>query len=272
MKKEYLDELEKRLKEEEIDDISLIMEKYERRYNFGLESGLSEEEIEKMLGSIDEIVNLHKKEVRYEYKESFGTLKLSVSTINDDLEFERSEDNEIHVYFEDIDESSYNINKTNTEISITYHDKKFFGLNRRKSGTITIAIPEGMSFSRVNLQTVSGDFDSDIAIDGEYINLEMVSGDASFERITSTELKGHVVTGDLKIKDLTTSRIELSSVSGDVKIDTLHADSLKASTVSGDIIIHNAYESMTVSTNSITGSIKINDNKYKNFTDKIGEW
>ena len=87
MKDEFLKELETRLKEENIEDTDSIISKYEKRYNFGLESGLSEEEIENMLGSIDEIVNLHKTTTRYEYKDNYGEMKLSVSTVSDNVNF-----------------------------------------------------------------------------------------------------------------------------------------------------------------------------------------
>lgn len=271
MKDEFLKELENRLEEENISNRDEIISKYKKRYEFGLESGLSEEEIEKMLGSIDEIVNLYKTETRYEYKESFGNLKLSVNTVTDNVVFERSKDGEVHVYFENIDENSYEISKTDKEISISYKNKKFFGLNRRRPGTITIALPLGLSLSKTHLSTVSGDIDSKVDLDSEYLMIEMVSGDADLTRIASREIKIHVVSGDVEVEDVTTSRIELSSVSGDIEIERLIADELNASSVSGDIEINEGVESMKVKSSSITGSIKVNREKYKNFTDKMEE-
>lgn len=271
MKDEFLKELEAKLKEENINDVDSIIAKYEKRYNFGIESGLSEEEVEKMLGSIDEIVALHKTETRYEYKESYGSMKLSVSTVADNVSFERSKDDTIHVYFENIDESSYDVHKSHDEIDISYINKKFFGLNRRRPGTITIGIPEGMSLYRMHLSTVSGDLTAKIDIDSEYITFEQVSGDSEFNRLKSNEFKCHVVSGDLEIEELNTKRIEISSVSGDVEIEKLYADELKASTISGDIHVAEAYDSMKINTSSITGSIKINEKKYKNFEDRMEE-
>ena len=272
MKEEFLKELEKRLIEENIADVDSIIAKYEKRYNFGIESGLSDEEILKMLGSIDEIVNLHKCETRYEYKESFGKMKLSVSTVSDNVNFERSKDDTVHVYFQNIDESSYDIDKSPNEISISYINKKFFGLNRRRPGLITVAIPDNMSFYRVNLSTVSGDFNSPIGIDSEYISIDVVSGDSEFKRLKTNDFKCHVVSGDLEVSELNTNTVELSSVSGDVEIEVLKADELKVSTISGDIDIKEAYESMRVSSSSISGSIKINEKKYKNFEDRMEEF
>lgn len=272
MRDEFLKNLEERLKEENVDNIEDIITKYEKRYDFGIEAGLSDEEIETMLGSIDEIVKEYQKETRYEYKESYGKMKLSVSTVADNVSFERSKDDTIHIYFENIDENSYNVHKSQDEIEISYINKKFFGLNRRRPGTITIGIPEGMSLHKLHLSTVSGDLTSEINIDSEYMVFEMVSGDSEFNRLKSNEFKCHVVSGDLEIKELDTNIIEISSVSGDVDVEVLHADTLKASTISGDIHIKEAYESMKISSSSISGSIKINERKYKNFEDKMEDF
>lgn len=272
MKDEFLKELETRLKEENIEDTDSIISKYEKRYNFGLESGLSEEEIENMLGSIDEIVNLHKTTTRYEYKDNYGEMKLSVSTVSDNVNFESSKDDTIHVYFQNIDENYYEVHKSVNEIDISYINKKFFGLNRRRPGVITVAIPEGMSFYQIHLSTVSGDLESKVDIDSEYILFDMVSGDSEFKRIKTNEFKCHVVSGDLDIDELNTKRVELSSVSGDIDMNKLFADTLKVSTISGDIDINEAYESMKISTSSISGAIKINGKKYKNFEDQMEEF
>ncbi|RIA75504.1 uncharacterized protein DUF1700 [Anaeroplasma bactoclasticum] len=272
MKDSFLNELEEKLRAENVSNVSEIVNKYSKRYDFGLESGLSEEEIENMLGSVDEIVNLYKTETRYEYKESFGNLKLNVSTVTDNVEFERSKDNEVHVYFENIDENSYEISKTDKEISVSYINKKFFGLNRRRPGTITVALPQGLSLGKTHLSTVSGDINSDIDLDSEYLTIEMVSGDSELKRIASREIKIHVVSGDFEIDEITTTRIEVSTVSGDIEIEKLYADELNSSSVSGDIDIKEASRTMKVKSSSISGSIKINETKYKNFDDKMKEF
>ena len=200
MKDSFLNELEEKLRAENVSNVSEIINKYSKRYDFGLESGLSEEEIENMLGSVDEIVNLYKTETRYEYKESFGNLKLNVSTVTDNVEFERSKDNEVHVYFENIDENSYEISKTDKEISVSYINKKFFGLNRRRPGTITVALPQGLSLGKTHLSTVSGDIE--------------------IEKLYADELNSSSVSGDIDIKEASrTMKVKSSSISGSIKIN-----------------------------------------------------
>ena len=104
---EFLKELEEKLKEKNIENWEEILDKYEKRFNFGLESGLSDEEIIRMLGSVDDIIDSYsKKEDR-----DIDGLKIHVSTVADDVFFERSKDDTFHVYLENINEDSYKIIK-----------------------------------------------------------------------------------------------------------------------------------------------------------------
>lgn len=273
MKDEFLKELETKLKEASVSNYEEVVAKYEKRYNFGIESGLSEEEIENMLGNIDEIVMLHKKETRYEYKEkeTFSNMAVSVETVSDNVLFESSKDDNIHVYFENIDQESYNIEKTDYSLKVQYIAKKFFGLNRRRPGKIIIGIPDNMSLSKLHLSTVGGDFVSKIDLDSQFINIDMVSGDSEFLKIKSNDIKIHLVSGDIEIEELKTSKITVNSVSGDASIDRLYADELKVDTISGDLVVDEALDNMVVKSSSISGSVKIKDKKYKNFTGKMEE-
>ncbi len=271
MKDEYLKRLDEELKNAGFEQTDEIIEKYSKRYDFGIESGLSEEEIEAKLGDPKTIASNYSEKSGYEYKESDTSLKISVSTVCDDVVFEESQDDEIHVYLEDIDESAYDIVNSNRGVDIKYIAKKFFGLNRRRSGEITIAIPKEKSFNKILLQTTNGDFKSKIDLDTKFLNLEVVSGDVEFKNIKAKEIKLHIVSGDFEADDINTSTINISTVSGDIEIDYLLANELKADTVSGDINIHEASYGINVKTSSITGSVKIDDKQYKSFTKKIKE-
>lgn len=271
MKDDYLKRLDEELKDAGFENTDAIIEKYSKRYDFGLESGLTDEEIEEKLGDPKDIVSNYSEKSEYEYKESDTSLKINVSTVCDDILFEESIDDEIHVYLEDIDESAYEISNSNRGVDIKYIAKKFFGLNRRKSGLITIAIPNNTSFNKILLQTTNGDFKSKIDLDTKFINIEMVSGDAEFKNIKAKEIKLHVVSGDFEAKDINTSSLNISTVSGDVEIEYLLANDLKVDTVSGDINIHEASYGINVKASSISGSIMIDGKKYKSFTKKIKE-
>ena len=63
---EFIKELEEKLNENNISNVELIVAKYRKRYEFGLESGLSDDEIKSMLGSVEEIVNLYKNNNEFE--------------------------------------------------------------------------------------------------------------------------------------------------------------------------------------------------------------
>ena len=274
MKDEFLKRLEEKLKEESVSNVDEIIAKYEKRYNFGIESGLSEEEIENMLGDIDEIVLLHKKETKTnnDNKQTiFGSMRVSVETVSDNVLFEESKDDTIHVYFENIDQDAYEIEKNSLELNIKYIAKKFFGLNRRKPGRIIVGIPSGMSLSKLHLSTVGGDFVSKIDLECRDINIDMVSGDSEFKGIISEDFKAQLVSGDIELDSLKTSKLNISTVSGDASIDKLNAVELKVDTISGDLIVREANNDMIVKSSSISGNVRINDKKYKNFTGKMEE-
>lgn len=264
---EFLKELEEKLKEKNIENWEEILDKYEKRFNFGLESGLSDEEIIRMLGSVDDIIDSYSKK---EDKDIDG-LKIHVSTVADDVFFERSKDDTFHVYLENINEDSYKIIKNEKEINIEYINKKFFGLNRRRPGEITIALPFGVVLGDITLSSVSGDFKSEIDLSGKNMNLEMVSGDSKFNKLHMNSFKAHVVSGDLDMDSINSNSIEFSSVSGDIEVDQVHSKSLKAETISGDISINEANDGIHISTSSISGDIRIQGNKYKNFTNEVKE-
>ena len=275
MREEFLKELEEALNEKDVANKDEILAKYRKRYDFGRESGLSDSEIEEMLGSIDEIVNMNKKESyedsKEEFKEKTGDVKVNISTVADDVFFERSKDDLVHIYLKNISEEYYEIVKNEKMIDIQYINKKFFGLNRRKPGEITVALPSGMLLGDITLSSVSGDFNSDIALVGRYLNIDMVSGDSKFKDIHVNDLRMHVVSGDLEIESVNSKSVEISSVSGDVEIEDLNTTKLKVDTISGDIDIDNANEDIIINTDSISGAIMINGNKYKNFSSKMKE-
>ena len=264
---EFLKELEEKLKEKNIENWEEILDKYEKRFNFGLESGLSDEEIIGMLGSIEDIIDSYSKK---EDTDMDG-LKIHVSTVLDDVFFERSKDDAFHVYLENINENSYKIIKNEKEINIEYINKKFFGLNRRRPGVITIALPFGVVLGDITLSSVSGDLKSEIDLSGKNMDLEMVSGDSKFNKLHMNSFKAHVVSGDLDMDSINSNSIEFSSVSGDIEVDQVNSNSLKAEPVSGDISINEANDGIHISTSSISGDIRIQGKKYKNFTNEVKE-
>ncbi len=271
MKEEYLERLEKELTENGFENTEEIIAKYRKRYEFGIESNMTEEEIEERLGDPSEIVSKLMDKSNYEYVETNSDLKVNINTLNDDVTFVEGEDNEPRVHLGDIDEDNYEISVNDHEIYIKALKKKFFSLNRRRPGLITIVLPHNVSISKMALSSANGDFISKIDIDAKNFELNCVSGDCEFKKITSKNFNLHAVSGDIEIKEINTDYATISTVSGDVEIGYLLANDLKADTVSGDIEIDEASYAMNIKTTAISGSIKVDGTKYKNFTTKVKE-
>ena len=270
MRDEYLNKLEEELENNGFINIDDVLDKYRKRYDFGLESGMTEEEIEERLGDPKEIVSKMTEQANNTYEDNTNTnFKIEVSTVCDDVKFEESVDDETHVYMDDIEEDSYEIINNNREIVITSHTKKYFGLNRRRPGLFTIALPKDMKLGKVNLSSSSGDFISKIDLNAKTFNLNLVSGDVDFKKITAKEITFHVVSGDLEIEEINAENATLSAVSGDMDIDYLLSNNLKVDTVSGDIKIKESSYGMNIKSQSIAGEIIINGKKYKNVTSKV---
>ena len=278
MKDEFLRRLEERLRENNVSNIDDVISKYRKRYDFGLESGLSDEEIQSMLGDIDEIVKLYSNNTnessakKNDFKnQTFGNMRIDIETVSDTITFERSNDNTVHLYFENINEDSYDIKKSDNEIIIKYINKKFFSLNRRTGGNIIVSLPEDMTFSSIKLATVSGDIDSTIELNTRTFNIEMVSGDSEIKEVNCNDIRFHLVSGDVSFGVIRSSLTEISTVSGDAEIDCLYTDDLKVDSISGDVIIHDALDTMREKVSSISGTIKIKDRNLKNFKKNIKE-
>ena len=275
MKEKYLEELRNELLENGFENPDIIVEKYRKRYDFGLESEMSEDEIEERLGTPKSIVEKEIGEsedpkVVYDNKAD-SDFKIDISSVSDDVLFEESNDDEIHLYMTDIDEESYEVINDDRQIYIKNLKHKFFGLNRRRPGIFTVALPKNTKLSKLILNSTSGDFKSKINIDTKLFDLKMVSGDAEFLDIKSKDVIIHVVSGDAEINEITASDVKLSSVSGDIDVDYVLANTLKIDTVSGDIKVLDASNKMNINTSSVSGSIVISGNKYKSFTTKVKE-
>ena len=271
---EYLSDLENELENNGYINTDEVVEKYRKRYEFGIESGMTDDEVQERLGTPEDIVKKMSDNSSYEYKEESlesGKFKIEINTVSDNVRFEESRDGDTHIFMDDIEESSYEIVNNDREIFIKSLTRKFFGLNRRRPGLFTIALPKDLKINKIKLDSASGDFESKIDLDTKSFFINMVSGDSEFKKITCKEFKSHVVSGDIEIQEINTDTAQVSSVSGDVDIDYLLANDLKVDTVSGDIKIKEASYAMNVKSSSITGNIIVDGKKYKNVTTKVKE-
>ena len=162
-KEKYLSELSELLDLNEFspEEKQSILIKYRKRYEFGLESEMTDEEIENMLGTPTDVINKYVKievkdskeqkkfinEEKANYKKGYN---LKIKTVTDDIVMLESDDDECHLEFDGVDLTMYNIvNNTEEGVKVDYIKSKFFGLNRRKGGVITVRVPNDKVFDEI---------------------------------------------------------------------------------------------------------------------------
>lgn len=281
MKEEYLKKLEELLNENEIEDKDEILSKFQKRYDFGLESELSEEEIEKMLGKPEDVIKKYKNDSKKEETKEFKiydevdanykrNYNLVIKTVGDDIFLIKSDDNLVHLEFDDVDTDSYEIKNDSEEgVYINYRKTKFFGLNRRKSGKITVKVPAGRGFDKVEISTTSGDHYID-KLEGNNVTFSTVSGDADIHKIKCNNLNVQTVSGDFDIDQAEAEKVVFNTVSGDINANEVKSEKLVIDSVSGDVRVKEA-SSTSISGNSVSGDLWVNGEEYKNLSKRIKE-
>lgn len=270
MKKDYLKKLEAELIYNNIKNKDEILDKYEKRYDFGLEAGLTEQKVEEMLGTPQEIIS----ELNEEYLANDDIVDLSdkyeidINTLSDNIEFVESMDDKVHVELIGVDENHYVIKKTDSKLDIKYKKSKFFSLNRKKNAIIKVEIPKNQIFGDVVLATGSGDISLD-EIRCDLFRVNVVSSDIKLNDIDCKKFHCHTVTGDILIDTLTTKSMKLDTVSGDIKFEFAVAEKAVIDSVSGDIIITDG-KIGEINSTSVTGDIIINgEEKCTNVKDYV---
>ena len=258
MKKDYLKRLEAELIYNNIKNKDEILEKYEKRYDFGIEAGLTEERVEEMLGTPEEIIS----EINNDENECDDIVDLTdkyeidITTLSDNIEFVESIDDKVHVELVGVDENHYVIKKTDSKLDIKYKKTKFFSLNRKKNATIKIEIPKNQIFGNIVLATTSGDISLD-SIRCDLFRVSVVSSDIKLNDIDCKRFHCHTVSGDIFIDTLTTKDIKIDTVSGDIKFEFAVAEKAVIDSVSGDVIITDG-KIGAINSTSVSGDIIIN--------------
>lgn len=262
MKENFMNELENQINIYDVENKEEILEKYRKRYDFGLESGLSEEEIENMLGTPKDIVSkLVEKEKREKYfgdsddsyAELLDSYEIDIQTISDDISFVYSKDTEYHVEFQDVDLDYYEIDKTENHLKIRFKKRKFF--SSRKNGLILVEIPKDRKLGNVKVSTTSGDILIPL-IKTQDFQLNTVSGDCEFDTIEANTMVCSVVSGDIEGKNMKADEIRLDTISGDIEVEYVTCRNLKVDAVSGDVKIDEAEGN--ISSTSVSGDVIIN--------------
>lgn len=261
--KKYLERLSLALDKVNANNKSTIIEKYRKRYEFGLESGLSEQEIEEMLGDPETIAEKYRTETNnFENKRYDKEHNCVIKTVNDNITIKKSKDDKIHVYFEDCMDNAYDTKKClKNGIKIEYDKTKYFGLNRKSGGMITVEIPEDRLFYRADISTASGDIKID-NLNSSDLEIVTASGDIVCHRLEAEKIKITTVSGEMFVDKGYSKNIVLSSVSGDIDFNHANSNELHVDTISGDANIKEA--TGNYKTSSVTGEITINGEKCGN--------
>ena len=260
MKEQFLNDLRNKLEEREISNVNSIMEKYEKWYDLGLESGLTDDEIQKRLTAdyesiIDNDLNEEKSDAKY---------FVEIDTYNDDLEVSFADLDVATIEFENISVDQYQIENTKNGIKL----KKGFSFQNKNVGTVRVSLPEYREIGTFSVGTVSGDFEIDY-VKAKSINLKTVSGDFNIEELLANEIALNTVSGDINVDFIKANKVDLSCVSGDISIDSVDAEETNANSVSGDIIIKKATKGVNAS--SVSGEIVISDRLVDNVTKKVNK-
>ncbi len=253
MRKEYLKELEKALKDYNVENRKEIFKKYVKRYEFGLESGLSEEAIEAKLGNPIEIAKKLADviDVASDETKAFDvTVKLSSENLN----IVPSLDRGIHAELEELDPNDYLIEKDENHLNIKRSKSNYFGT--QINGTVNLEIPANLTIDSYEIGTISTDIKTN-ELNAKDMFFHTNSGDVEIDSINCDELKINTVSGDFKSNTIKAKIVRIETVSGDSVIDSLIADELVVSSISGDVTINSAYVGK-VTSNSVSGDIIIN--------------
>ena len=268
----YLEDLKKELEKENISNIDEIIDKYEARYNFGLEAGLSDDEIIEMLGDIDDIVDKYKEEKETIKEDNDNNIEkpiLYIKTVRDDVIIKESNDDSCHLYFENTKSSYYDVKNSKSKgIVIDYIKSMVLTLNKIH-GTITIEIPKNKYFKTCEFNLGSSDFKT-IDLNADKISLITTSGDLEISNLISKgDLSIHCVKSDIEIKKVECDgELHITNASGDIDIDYAKGKYIKIDTLSGDVNLKEAEGE--INTKSITGDIHVNGKDFSNLRKNIG--
>ena len=261
MKSIYINELKEALLNSSVEYPKAFVEKIERRYNLGLEAGLSEEEIEEMLGSVDDLVDQYLDSLVDEddINENINSSKLyniEIDTIRDDITIDVGDANNIDYEVISANPEYYDISFENDELKIKYKKIKFLGLNRQTRGHIKIKIPQNVLCNKLKLNSTSGDIIINDTVNVSFMRVNSVSGEINFDAIKGNEIKLTTVNGDINGISIDGNEVTIDTVSGDMCANIINCENLLLSSVSGDFNI--AHVKANVKASSVTGDIKIN--------------
>lgn len=269
MKKKFLDRLSIELDNVNAKHKDDILDKYRKRYEFGLESGLSEEEIEEMLGDPKEIAEKYRAESPFTSDGYNKNYNLSIKTVSDDVIIKRGKDSKVHIFFDDCNTDNYEVKNNSDGVFIDYPKSKYFSFNRKTGGTITVEIPHDRVFYNSEISTASGDIKVEY-LKSKKIDFTIASSDMVIHTLEGDNIKLVAVSGDIFVDRAKCIDFHTSTVSGDVEANYIDSESFFIDTISGDGKVKEA--TGKIKTSSVSGDIYVNGIECGNMKKTMKGW
>ncbi|MBQ7459869.1 MAG: DUF4097 family beta strand repeat protein [Oscillospiraceae bacterium] len=284
-KKEFIDELCKRLRKTPADEAERTVNYYSEAIDDRIEDGMTEEEAVAALGSIDDIVRevigqsaadekgetadnreTEIKRVRKNYVvDPAGVNTVNVTETNGSVELAKSPDGRIHFRVTEDKNLSYSVRKEKGVVIIRKETRRIgfaalgisfpidFGMTESR---IKVELPDNFA-PFIDVKTGSGDISGTVgAAQGLFAGTG--SGDISLKGVASGKTTLTSASGDVEVLDLMTNEAEISTVSGDLSMKRCAAESMKLKTVSGGISGKEIYADKKLIVNTVSGDIDIN--------------
>ena len=250
MLEKYFEELRKELETRNAKDSQEILSYFEEIVNDHLDNGESEESIIASLGSVEQLADsicekqTTKETIPHEQhleRRTFsGISKINIDVKAYDVTIEITDEENGWLEYNSSDDICLDVNISNNKISIEEEDSstivntffaKIFSLRDRGfQGYLHIYCPKDKMFD-LCINTVSGDVKVKDVFSRD-LNIDTVSGDFNSQKITIIDtFKAQSVSGDFNINNLKCDEITIETVSGDVELS-----------VDGNMDDYNIYE------------------------------
>lgn len=227
-KEEYLRLLKNELKKNQIEDIDLIIEKFNKRFVIAEEADMTIEETIALLGeptiAVEKYLNKNTGKKRY-------NLKINDSII-ENLKIITNDSNIIEVNVSDDLIDRLEIKQS--ENSLTISDKASKRFIDKTIGDLEIIIGKEIEFDEFELELVGTEVDAE-NINAKNLKFKIISGDVHIEKINVDDCSISSISGDYEINYLKANTLTVSTISGDINVDYINVNNAKFSTISGDI-------------------------------------
>lgn len=257
IREKFLEDLRLKALEKNL-NVAELVEKYSRRFDLGLEAGMSESEIIDRFGNIDDLLcglsgykhdNLKlKKRIELLEINTGGLEKLIIESVSgDSINVKYSDPKTKDLYKVEQDEETFSLNRV----------KNIKNFKLSYDGAIKIEIGDLVEIGKLDLNLVNQQNDfTKYNLLAEDADINTVTGITNFNNMKVTSLDFNQVSGNTFIENLSCESMDLSTVSGNLSINNIDVDDIDISSTSGEINIAGNITRYDVST--ISGVVTIN--------------